>query len=125
MKLEQIDHIAISCRAPAASKDWYIGVLGFEQVHAGRWGGIPIFLQLGSTYLALFPARDAPQTSAGPRLEHFALRTATQSDFKDAQVHLRAQGISFNFRDHEIAHSVYFADPDGHTVEITTYDVGA
>jgi len=33
-------------------------------------------------------------------------------------------GIPYDFQDHGIAHSVHFADPDGHKVEITTYDVG-
>jgi catechol 2,3-dioxygenase-like lactoylglutathione lyase family enzyme len=33
------------------------------------------------------------------------------------------RGISFQFRDHEIAHSIYFYDPDGVMLEITTYDV--
>ena len=127
MQLEQIDHIAVTCRAPDTSKDWYIRVLGFEHVHAGLWGGTPIFLQLGSTYLALFPAQDATlqQPSTAPRLEHFALRAATQSAFREAQEHLSALGISFNLQDHGIAHSLYFEDPDGHNVEITTYDVGA
>jgi len=124
MRLEQVDHIAITCQAPDAAKDWYIRVLGFEHVYAGRWGGIPIFLRLGSTYLALFPAQDARQSSSAPRLEHFALRAATKSDFLEAQQHLSALGIPYDFQDHGIAHSVHFADPDGHKVEITTYDVG-
>jgi catechol 2,3-dioxygenase-like lactoylglutathione lyase family enzyme len=125
MKLEQIDHLAITCRSPDASRDWYIRVLGFEHVHAGLWDGIPIFLKLGSTFVALFPARDAAAqpSNTAPRLEHFALRAGTQADFREAQAQLAALGISFNFQDHRIAHSVYFADPDGHTVEITTYDV--
>jgi catechol-2,3-dioxygenase len=58
-------------------------------------------------------------------LIHFALRAATRSDFREAQEHLSALGISFNLQDHGIAHSLYFVDPDGHKVEITTYDVGA
>lgn len=126
MHLQQIDHIAVTCRAPNASKDWYIRVLGFKHVHACLWGGIPIFLQLGSTYLALFPAQDATlrQSTSAPRLAHFALRAATQSDFREAQRHLSTLGISFEFENHGIAHSIYFDDPDGHQVEITTYDVG-
>jgi catechol-2,3-dioxygenase len=34
-----------------------------------------------------------------------------------------ASGIPFEFSDHGIAHSVYISDPDGHRIEITTYEV--
>jgi len=33
--------------------------------------------------------------------------------------------IALEFQDHGIAHSIYFFDPDGHALEITTYDLGA
>jgi len=36
---------------------------------------------------------------------------------------LKKRGIKFEFQDHEIAHSIYFRDPDGHQLEITTYQV--
>jgi len=36
---------------------------------------------------------------------------------------LKKHGIKFEFQDHEIAHSIYFRDPDGHQLEITTYDL--
>ena len=31
--------------------------------------------------------------------------------------------ISTEFQDHGISHSIYFQDPDGHQLELTTYDV--
>ena len=128
MKLEQIDHLALTCREPAASLDWYVRVLGFEPEFVGQWGGVPLFLRLGSTRLALFPLRDrAPggnsKTPDGPRMDHFALRAATCSEFLAAQDDLRERGIAFDFQDHEISLSIYFDDPNGHTVEITTYDL--
>ena len=35
----------------------------------------------------------------------------------------RDRGIDFEFEDHGPCHSVYISDPDGHTIEITTYDL--
>ncbi len=37
---------------------------------------------------------------------------------------LEDRGIQFDFEDHEIAHSIYFHDPDSHQLEITTYELG-
>src|SRR5262245_12136809 len=125
MALQQIDHIALTCAAPEKSKEWYIRVLGFEHVHRGQWGGEPIFLRLGSTAIALFPLKDCdgPASSRGPRLHHFALRAETREEFVAARKQLELLGIQVHFQDHEIAHSIYFLDPDGHQLEITTYDV--
>jgi catechol 2,3-dioxygenase-like lactoylglutathione lyase family enzyme len=38
-------------------------------------------------------------------------------------VELRARGVAFEERDYGVARSIYMPDPDGHLVEITTYDV--
>src|SRR4051812_42111570 len=54
MRLEQIDHVALRCASPEATKAWYVSTLGFEHVFPGRWSGIPIVLRLGSTYITLF-----------------------------------------------------------------------
>jgi catechol 2,3-dioxygenase-like lactoylglutathione lyase family enzyme len=53
---------------------------------------------------------------------HLAFR-ANYDGFLTAQEELRRRGIKFEFQDHEISHSIYFRDPDGHELEITTYDL--
>jgi catechol 2,3-dioxygenase-like lactoylglutathione lyase family enzyme len=123
MQLEQIDHIALRCASPEATMAWYVSTLGFEHVFPGRWSGVPIVLRLGSTFVTLFPRPGDEQPSADGRAWHLALRAATYSDFRSAQAELQARGVAFQFRDHEIAHSIYFFDPDGFLLEITTYDV--
>jgi catechol 2,3-dioxygenase-like lactoylglutathione lyase family enzyme len=120
--LEQIDHVALRCASPEATKAWYMSTLGFEHAYPGQWSGVPIFLRLGSTSITLFPQKGHEQASDG-RIWHFALRAATYADFQLAQTELQAKGVAFQFRDHEIAHSIYFSDPDGVLLEITTYDV--
>ena len=55
-------------------------------------------------------------------MRHLAFRT-TYADLLEAEKHLQERGIPFEFQNHGIAHSIYFSDPDGHQLEITTYDL--
>jgi catechol 2,3-dioxygenase-like lactoylglutathione lyase family enzyme len=123
MNLEQIDHIALRCASLEATKAWYVSTLGFEHAFPDHGDGVPIILRLGSTYLTLFPEKEKEPPSANGRAWHLALRTATYADFRSAQTELQAQGISFQFQNHKISHSIYFFDPDGYLLEITTYDL--
>lgn len=125
MELEGIDHVALSVRDVERAAQWYIDVLGFKRLHEGMWDGVPSFVGKGTTALALFPARDARSTSSGSaeiRMLHLAMR-ANRKNFLAAQEELKERGIKFGFEDHEISHSIYFSDPDGHKLEITTYEL--
>ena len=123
-ELQGIDHVALAVRDVARSADWYVEVLGFERRLPGMWNGVPVFVGKGTTALALFAANPgaAPQAAAGIRMLHLAFR-ATRSEFVRAQRELEKRGITFEFEDHEISHSIYFEDPDGHKLEITTYEL--
>ncbi|MDB6056565.1 MAG: putative nuclease of the RNAse fold, HicB family [Verrucomicrobiales bacterium] len=123
MRLEQIDHVALRCASLEASKDWYVSTLGFEHVYPGYGNGVPVVLRLGSTFLTLFPQKSNEVPAPNGRAWHLALRATTYNDFKEAQRELQARGVSFQFQDHEISHSIYFSDPDGFLLEITTYDI--
>ena len=126
MELEGIDHVAVGVRDIERAAKWYTEVLGFERLHEGAWNGIPTFVGKGNTGLALFPAnsneKSAPSSHPGLRMLHFAFR-ANRQNFLAAQRELEKRGIKFEFQDHEISHSIYFRDPDGHALEITTYEV--
>jgi cupin 2 domain-containing protein len=110
---------------------WYRDVLGLERRHEQAWGDAPAVMAAGTTSIALFPLRaeppnagrgnESPATSV-PSALHVAFR-ADRARFLAAQSTLRSLGIAFEFQDHGIAHSIYFRDPDGHALEITTYDV--
>jgi catechol 2,3-dioxygenase-like lactoylglutathione lyase family enzyme len=119
-----IDHVALSVRDVERSAQWYIDVLGFKRLHEGMWGGVPVFIGKGNTALALFPVRERSGSSspADLRMLHLAMR-ANRANFLAAQEELRQRGIKFEFQDHEVAHSIYFRDPDGHQLEITTYEL--
>jgi catechol 2,3-dioxygenase-like lactoylglutathione lyase family enzyme len=123
---EGIDHVALSVRDVERSVQWYADVLGFERLYQGMWDGVPTFIGKGKTALALFPARET-ETRAAPRRDsiamlHLAFRT-DRTNFIKAQMELKERDIKFHFQDHEISHSIYFQDPDGHELELTTYEL--
>jgi catechol 2,3-dioxygenase-like lactoylglutathione lyase family enzyme len=126
MQLEGIDHVALGVRDIERSVKWYVEVLGFERLHEGMWEGVPTFIGKGNTGIALFPAKpDAKSTPLSHRelrILHLAFR-ANRKNFLAAQGELEKRGIKFEFQDHEISHSIYFRDPDGHQLEITTYEL--
>jgi len=124
MELEGIDHVAMGVRDIERSAKWYIEVLGFERLHDGMWNGVPTFIGKGTTGIALFPASHEAKSSTHReiRILHLAFR-ADRENFIAAQRELAKRGIKFEFQDHEISHSIYFLDPDGHQLEITTYEL--
>jgi catechol 2,3-dioxygenase-like lactoylglutathione lyase family enzyme len=126
-ELEGLDHVALGVRDVERSADWYVDVLGFERRYDGMWGGVPVFVARGQTAIALFPAKSDPANPSLPRKQdgmlHLALR-ANRTNFVAAQRELTNRGIAFHFQDHEISQSIYFRDPDGIELEITTYEVG-
>jgi len=125
--LQQIDHVALAVADLETSIVWYQEVLGLERRYEDAWGDYPAMLCAGSTCVALFalrPAESSARTSgsAQPTMRHLAFR-ATYADLLEAEKSLQERGIPFEFQNHGIAHSIYFDDPDGHQLEITTYDL--
>jgi len=126
MQLEGIDHVALGVRDLESSAKWYIEVLGFERLHEGMWDGVPTFIGKENTGIALFPAspnaQSIPSTHRDIRMLHLAFRINRQKCLA-AQRELEKRVIKFELHDHEISHSIYFRDPDGHQLEITTYEL--
>ena len=125
-RLDGIDHVALTVRDVRRSVRWYTEVLGLERRFEEQWGDFPAVVGIGNTSLALFPAKgDDPKPPPGPDtlcFRHVAFRVDRQN-FGWAREALGATGMDVDFHDHGIAHSIYFVDPDGHQIEITTYHV--
>jgi len=125
-EIDALDHVALSVRDISRSAQWYAEVLGFKRLHEDKWNGIPVFVGNATAAVALFPASEeigsASVDRAAVRTLHFAFRT-DRKNFLRAQDELKKRAISFEFQNHEISHSIYFRDPDGHKIEITTYQL--
>ncbi|MCB0620860.1 MAG: VOC family protein [Saprospiraceae bacterium] len=122
-RISHFDHIGLRVRHLERSARWYEQVLGLTRVQPEEWQPFPIFLVAGGTGLALFPPHtDDPESlPSGDWLivDHFAFRVDAEN-FELAQRHLNELGIEFQIQDHHYFHSLYFRDPDGHKVELTT-----
>jgi catechol 2,3-dioxygenase-like lactoylglutathione lyase family enzyme len=125
-ELEGLDHVALAVQDVENSANWYVEVLGFERRYQGMWKGVPVFVARGKTAIALFPRGDdrpdPTQSRQSGGMLHLALQ-ADRENFAAAQRDLTSRGIAFHFQDHEISHSIYFRDPDGIELEITTYEL--
>lgn len=125
-RLEGIDHVALLVRDVERSVQWYQDVLGLERLYQEVWGSFPAIVGTGGTSLALFPVASAdPHPPPGPDtlcVRHVAFRV-DRANFAAAREELARRGIAFEFQDHQAAHSLYIRDPDGHQLEITTYDL--
>lgn len=124
MRLERIDHVAITVRDMLRSVAWYEQVLGFRR--AGRVDADPpVKLVLDQQWLAIFPARDGSANTPGKgdlAIQHIAFGIDRRG-FEGALRELEAHSVETKFVDHGNCHSVYFDDPDGHRLEIVTYDL--
>jgi catechol 2,3-dioxygenase-like lactoylglutathione lyase family enzyme len=124
------DHVAFPITEVAASRRFYGQVLGLPLVeaHAGDdWGGHPwlmmIFALADGRQLALCArhgAAPAPEDPAPRDLRHYALRCADAGELSRWADRLRAHEVTFWEEDHGAQRSIYFADPNGIVLEITT-----
>jgi catechol 2,3-dioxygenase-like lactoylglutathione lyase family enzyme len=119
-RVQGLDHVALGVGDQQASESWYRDVLGLGREHADAWGDTPIALMAEGSGLALFRAAGDDERAVG--LRHIAFRV-DRENFDLAQEDLLGRGIAFEFEDHGVSHSIYFRDPDGLRLELTTYEV--
>lgn len=125
-RVDGIDHVAMRVRDVARSVAWYRDVLGLERRYESAWGDFPAVVGAATTSLALFPS-PPPEPGRSPdtpdvSIRHIAFRVDRRT-FDKARGSLAEHGITPRFDDHGAAHSLYFDDPDGHQLEITTYEI--
>lgn len=122
--LTGIDHLHLYVTDRAAAADWYQRVLGFTVIEklrrwsAGEGGPLMVEDPSGEVHLALFQRENLAPSSA------IALGCG-DSAFLDWKSHLEKQGLELRLADHGVSWSIYFSDPYGNSLEITTYEYAA
>ena len=123
MRLRRLDHVSLNVSDRPRSIAWYRDVLGLEQRGEARRDDWPVFMGELGACVALFQAQveTAERDPESTGLRHVAF-TVGRDDLASAQTQLREHGVEFRFENHGNAHSVYFPDPDGNVIELTTYE---
>jgi glyoxylase I family protein len=134
--LNKLHHVAYRCAVAAVTTDFYTRVLGLEFACAllnEEVGSlqlicphIHIFFEMkDGSYIAFFevPGLAPPQPDPNTPIwvKHLALEIESTEALLAAKARLEAEGIDvIGVTDHQIFQSIYFFDPDGHRLEITT-----
>jgi catechol-2,3-dioxygenase len=116
---DRIDHIHVYASNRNKSEQWYAEMMGFTRVAAlESWAADgPLTLQnsSGTVHIALFEAPAQPCRSV------IALSVGA-AEFVAWRAHLVDKlERPVEPEDHQLAWSLYFADPDGNPWEITSY----
>ena len=133
-KVLQIDHVELFVPDRYEAARWYEHTLGLQVVpECEPWaaGGGPLMISSdgGSTKLALFEGQPATsaQTAAFRRVA-FRVKAGGFTEFLRrlpdlALMDSRQRPVTTeSVVDHQQAYSIYFDDPYGHLLEVTTYD---
>jgi catechol-2,3-dioxygenase len=123
VRLRRLDHVSLNVSDRARSIAWYRDVLGLEQRGEPLRDDRPVFMGELGACVALFQAQvDTPERQPeSTGLRHVAF-TIGREDLEEARERLRERGVDHRLEDHGNAHSIYFPDPDGNVIELTTYE---
>jgi catechol 2,3-dioxygenase-like lactoylglutathione lyase family enzyme len=132
-----LHHFAWRCRDAEETRHFYEDILGLPLVHLVQSDVVPstgeycpfvhIFFQLlDGSHLAFFDLGDdtvaAPSPNTPAWVNHLALQVDDEAALKTAKEHLVAAGIEvLGVTDHHFIRSIYFRDPNGIRLELTTH----
>jgi catechol 2,3-dioxygenase-like lactoylglutathione lyase family enzyme len=140
--IRSLHHFAWRCRDAEETRHFYEDLLGLPLVHVIKSDIVPstgeycpyvhIFFQMrDGSYIAFFDLGDdtasAPSPNTPAWVNHLALRVDSVAELLQAKARLQAAGIEvLGVTDHHIIKSIYFFDPNGIRLELTTptVDVG-
>ncbi len=137
MLCKKLHHAAFRCRDADETVRFYTEVLGLKFSHAMGADHVPstgeysphmhVFLEMeDGSNLAFFEVPKAPgemrETAMPDWIQHFAFQVESVEALREAKARLEARGIEVvgptNHDDFLL--SIYFFDPNGHRLELTT-----
>ena len=124
-RLQRLDHVSLNVSDRPRAIAWYRDVLGLELRSTPSADDEPVFMGEWGACIALFQAQSPATAERLPEsvgLRHVAFMVG-KADLDRFRAHLATTGIDARFEDHGNAHSLYFTDPDGNVIEVTTYEV--
>ena len=113
IKTVGIDHTVLHVSNLAASKAFYMNILGMAMNHESSWQA---FLRCGEQQVALFEVKEGTSISSGNDLNHMALRLNTGT-YEEVKSNLERHGCTVTGRPGD-DHCIYFHDPDGHRLQL-------
>ena len=126
----RFDHLAVLVYDAAKTLHFYSEVLQLPLVDAlsgDDWGGKPWLMMFFGTGSGQLLALCALQGAQPPRpdglpadVRHYAFAVSSPAEQDQWKGRLREHGIAYSEEDHGAQHSIYFADPNGITLEVTT-----
>lgn len=124
-----VDHVALRIYDAEATHRFYSDVLGLTLVGAlsgPDWEGKPWLMMMyeiaDGRQLVLCALRGSKRPAVRDDVTHYALSVATRADQEAWCQRLELKGVPFREEDHGAQKSIYFEDPNGITLEITTPD---
>jgi len=131
-----LHHFAWRCRDSEETRRFYEDLLGLPLAHVIESDHVPstgeycpyvhIFFRMrDGAYIAFFDLGDDTAALPSPNtpawVNHIALRVDSVADLLAAKARLEAAGVAvLGVTDHHIIESIYFFDPNGIRVELTT-----
>ena len=139
--IRSLHHFAWRCRDCEETRHFYEDLLGLPLVHVIQSDHVPstgeycpyvhIFFQMkDGSYIAFFDLGDDTAAEPSPNtpawVNHLALRVDSVQELERAKARLEQAGVEvIGVTDHHIIKSIYFFDPNGIRLELTTPTVDA
>jgi catechol 2,3-dioxygenase-like lactoylglutathione lyase family enzyme len=137
--IEKLNHFAYRCRDAEETRHFYEDLLGLPLAHIVQEDYVPstgeycpythIFFKMADgSFVAFFDLGDGEAPLPSPNtpawVNHLALQVPDEGQLVAAKARLEDAGVTvLGITDHTIIHSIYFFDPNGLRVELTTWAV--
>lgn len=134
--MQGLHHVAYRCRDAGETAEFYTNLLGMRLAHVIVQDRVPstqawsphahIFFEMeDGSYIAFFELADTAPAQRDPNtpdwVQHLALGVKDEATLLGAKSRLQQAGLDVvGPTDHGFCKSIYFFDPSGHRMELTT-----